>query len=185
MNQPSSPSPSSQNPNSEGQPAEPSKVLPIVALVTSLCCAPIGVLLSIVAFIKYRKATGTTAKTLSVIALVFNFVVILPMVGIQAAIAIPNFVKFQCRSKQSEAKGNLKALYVGEESFRADKDRYSMGLSEIGFTPRGAKIRYEYRILNASENSFLAEAVGTGEMAGDRWTVSENNDVKNTENVCQ
>ncbi len=32
--------------------------------------------------------------------------------GLLASIAIPNFIKFQARSKQSEAKANLKAIYT-------------------------------------------------------------------------
>ena len=32
------------------------------------------------------------------------------IIGILAAIAIPNFMKFQAKSKQSEAKGNLKGF---------------------------------------------------------------------------
>ena len=43
-----------------------------------------------------------------------------------AAIAFPNFVKFQCRSKQSESKGNLKAVQgmLGHASI-ASSQRYA------------------------------------------------------------
>ena len=44
--------------------------------------------------------------------------------AILAAIAIPNFVKFQCRSKQSEAKTNLKALYVAYQGYHSEYDLY-------------------------------------------------------------
>jgi type IV pilus assembly protein PilA len=183
MNEPAPLSPSSQDPNAA--PPPPSIALPTVAIIGSLLCSPLGVLLSIISMVKFSKATGTTAKTLSVIALAMNLLLVVPMtIGILAAIAIPNFVKFQCRSKQSEAKGNLKALYVGEETFRAETDRYSMSLSEIGFTPRGQKVRYVYRILDANARSFLAEAVGTDEMLGDRWVIDSNNQLQNTDNVC-
>jgi Tfp pilus assembly protein PilE len=180
--------PSSVNPTADptASPPPPSNTLPIVALLTTFLCSPIGVILSIVALVKFNKAKGTTAKTLSVIALVLNLLLILPMtLGVLAAIALPNFHMFQCRSKQAEAKGNLKALYVGEEIFRAEEDRYSGSLSDIGFQPKGAKIRYEYTILTAGERSFLAEAVGTGDMSGDRWTISSNNDLQNTDNACR
>ena len=56
-----------------------------------------------------------------------ELMIVVAIIGILAAIAIPNFVKFQCRSKQSEAKGNLKAIYVAEESYRAERDHYVNG----------------------------------------------------------
>ena len=54
-----------------------------------------------------------------------ELMIVVAIIGILAAIAVPNFIKFQCRSKQSEAKGNLKALYVSQESTRAENDAYS------------------------------------------------------------
>jgi type IV pilus assembly protein PilA len=56
-----------------------------------------------------------------------ELMIVVAIIGILAAIAIPNFVKFQCRSKQSEAKGNMKALYVAQESYRAEFDTYVSG----------------------------------------------------------
>src|SRR5688500_8075870 len=53
-------------------------------------------------------------------------------IGILAAIAIPNFIKFQSRSKQSECKARLKAVYTAERSVFAEKDLYSENPSELG-----------------------------------------------------
>lgn len=39
--------------------------------------------------------------------------------------AEPRVVKLPCRSKQSEARGNLKALYVASESYRAENERFT------------------------------------------------------------
>src|SRR5256885_13684030 len=83
-----------------------------------------------------------------------ELMIVVAIIWILAAIAIPNFVKFQCRSKQSEAKGNMKAMYVAEESYRSEFDTYlscpsancsGTGTNDIGFAPKGAKIRYSYQ----------------------------------------
>lgn len=52
--------------------------------------------------------------------------------GILAAIAIPNFIKFQSRSKQAEAKANLRALYTAERAFYEENQRYTSDLEELG-----------------------------------------------------
>ena len=71
-----------------------------------------------------------------------ELMIVVAIIGILAAIAIPNFIRFQARSKQSEAKSNLKAYFTAQKSFYGEKDRYSHA-SEIGFTPE-ANNRYDY-----------------------------------------
>src|SRR5689334_752700 len=66
-----------------------------------------------------------------------ELMIVVAIIGILAAIAIPNFVKFQARSKQSEAKANLKAMYA------AEKDKFSEKVGEIGFSPERNN-RYAY-----------------------------------------
>jgi type IV pilus assembly protein PilA len=117
-----------------------------------------------------------------------ELMIVVAIIGILAAIAIPNFVKFQCRSKQSEAKGNLKALYVSEESYRAEFDTYSSSITQIGFAPKGGKIRYAYEITTGTSSAFNASAnVATtfaGELGSDAWTITDANAVANTTNGC-
>nr|AFX67097.1 pilin [Myxococcus sp. 092B04] len=74
-----------------------------------------------------------------------ELMIVVAIIGILAAIAIPNFIKFQARSKQSEAKTNLKALYTAQKSFFSEKDRYSNFGNEIGFSPERGN-RYGYII---------------------------------------
>lgn len=61
-----------------------------------------------------------------------------PVIGILAAIAVPNFMRYQCKAKQSEAKSNLMGLYVAEKAFHADYGYYSSDLVSVGWTPFGA-----------------------------------------------
>jgi type IV pilus assembly protein PilA len=65
------------------------------------------------------------------------------VVGVLAAIAIPNFIKFQARSKQSEVKTNLKAIYVTLKSYYAEKDKYCTSFQQCGFQPESGS-RYLY-----------------------------------------
>src|SRR3954463_5467504 len=64
-----------------------------------------------------------------------ELMIVVAIIGILAAIAIPNFIKFQAKSKQSEAKSNLKALFTAEKAFFQEKDRYDTGVSFVGFSP--------------------------------------------------
>jgi type IV pilus assembly protein PilA len=72
-----------------------------------------------------------------------ELMIVVAIIGILAAIAIPNFIKFQARSKQSEAKANLKAMFTAEKAFSQEKDRYSSYVGEIGFAPERNN-RYAY-----------------------------------------
>jgi type IV pilus assembly protein PilA len=75
-----------------------------------------------------------------------ELMIVVAIIGILAAIAIPNFIRFQARSKQGEAKANLKAMFTAERSFFQEKDRYSPFQNEVGFSPERAN-RYAYRLV--------------------------------------
>jgi type IV pilus assembly protein PilA len=74
-----------------------------------------------------------------------ELMIVVAIIGILAAIAIPNFIRFQARSKQGEAKANLKAMFTAERSFFQEKDRYSQYQNEVGFSPERGN-RYAYRL---------------------------------------
>ena len=79
-----------------------------------------------------------------------ELMIVVAIIGILAAIAIPNFIKFQARSKQSEAKANLKAMFTAEKAFFQEKDRFSTYVGEVGFSPERNN-RYAY-FLTAGNN---------------------------------
>ncbi len=60
-------------------------------------------------------------------------------IGILAAVAIPNFIKFQGRSKQAECKTAVKSALVAEKSYFAEHDRYSENPEEVAFTHDGMR----------------------------------------------
>ena len=72
-----------------------------------------------------------------------ELMIVVAIIGILAAIAIPNFIKFQARSKQSEAKANLKAMYTAQKAYYQEKDTFLPDITRIGFAPeRGNRYRY-------------------------------------------
>jgi len=78
-----------------------------------------------------------------------ELMIVVAIIGILAAIAIPNFIRFQARSKQGEAKANLKSLFTSERSYYQEKDAFSTIVSYIGFTPERGN-RYAYQVGAAS-----------------------------------
>ncbi len=77
-----------------------------------------------------------------------ELMIVVAIIGILAAIAIPNFIKFQARSKQSEAKSNLKGLFTSQKSYFQEKDKYSGIAGQMGFAPERGN-RYAYSIVAA------------------------------------
>jgi hypothetical protein len=69
--------------------------------------------------------------------------IMIAAVGMMAALAVPNFLKYQGRSKQAEVKANLKNFYTAQKAFFQEKDRYGQTFAEIGFDPeRGTRYTY-------------------------------------------
>lgn len=80
-----------------------------------------------------------------IIAVVVGALALCCGVGVLAAIAVPNFIRFESRSKQVEAKANLKAAYTAERAYFAEKDTYSDRIAEVGFLPeRGNRYLYAF-----------------------------------------
>lgn len=71
-----------------------------------------------------------------------ELMIVVAIIGILAAIAIPNFIKFQAKSKQSEAKANLKAIFTAKKSALAERNNYDCGF--CGFSPELGNL-YTYR----------------------------------------
>ena len=74
-----------------------------------------------------------------------ELMIVVAIIGILAAIAIPNFIRFQARSKQSEAKTNLKAMFTAEKAWFGERDQFETRGDTIGFAPEQSN-RYYYRL---------------------------------------
>ena len=72
-----------------------------------------------------------------------ELMVVVAIIGILAAVAVPNFQKFQARAKQAEAKGNLGGLNMAQSAFSSQWNTYYADLRDVGFQPEGTLV---YRI---------------------------------------
>jgi type IV pilus assembly protein PilA len=54
-----------------------------------------------------------------------ELMIVVAIIGILAAIAIPNFIKYQLRSKTAEARTNIGGIKTNQESFRSTEDNYA------------------------------------------------------------
>ncbi len=68
-----------------------------------------------------------------------ELMVVVAIIGILSAIAVPNFKKYQAKSKQSEAKIQLAAVYTTEVGANADYDTYATCILSLGYeqSPKG------------------------------------------------
>ena len=107
-----------------------------------------------------------------------ELMIVVAIIGILAAIAIPNFLRFQLKSKSSEGKVNLAAIRTAEESYLAEFGSYvaaapapttaptttktawpasPAGFSTLGWSPEGS-VFFQYGIA-ASNGGYTATAV--------------------------
>ncbi|HKY72576.1 MAG TPA: prepilin-type N-terminal cleavage/methylation domain-containing protein [Nitrospira sp.] len=76
-----------------------------------------------------------------------ELMIVVAIIGILAAIAIPNFIAYQAKSKQSEAKVSLSAIFTSAMAYQAESQNpqsYApVTISQIGWLPSGAS-RYSF-----------------------------------------
>jgi len=116
-----------------------------------------------------------------------ELMIVVVIIGILAALAIPRFMRATTKSKQSEAKQILKQIYVMEHSYRQEKDVYwppgggaTIAVAGGAFADLGVEIglssRYEYAISSASPVLFTAIATSSvldDDATLDVWQITE------------
>jgi type IV pilus assembly protein PilA len=106
-----------------------------------------------------------------------ELMIVVAIIGILAAIAIPNFLRFQAKSKQSEARELLSSVYTAEVSYFAEQNTYAV-LTTAGFTPASTPKVYTNIMASLTftgGTSFTGTAGGDvdGDATRDLWTVTE------------
>ena len=72
-----------------------------------------------------------------------ELMIVVAIIGILAAIAIPNFIKFQLRSKASEGKINLAAIRTANESYFAEVGTYQGWANMPAAVPGQVKVVFD------------------------------------------
>jgi type IV pilus assembly protein PilA len=88
-----------------------------------------------------------------------ELMVVVAIIGILSSIAIPNFQRFQRKSRQSEAKSLLGGIYAAEKAFFQEWNQYYSDLDVIGFLPNG-QLRYESGFAAAGPSPITATILG-------------------------
>jgi len=118
-----------------------------------------------------------------------ELMIVVAIIGILAAIAIPNFLMFQLRSKTGEAKTNLAGIRTAEEGYFAEFGSYvpaaavtpapgsqkqpwpapgaAGGFDTLGWGPEG-QVFFQYAIVTNAPVAAIDYAAGaTGDLDGD------------------
>lgn len=69
-----------------------------------------------------------------------ELMIVVAIIGILAAIAIPNFLQYQMKSRQAEAKTNLQAIKTSEVAFQAERGCY-IGIAVEGVVAPAAGVK--------------------------------------------
>ncbi|MCG3172692.1 MAG: hypothetical protein GMKNLPBB_00846 [Myxococcota bacterium] len=108
-----------------------------------------------------------------------ELMIVVAIIGILAAIAIPNYLRFTCRTKESEAKGMLASAQTAEEAWFNEKQTYS-DLITVGFDQKRDSSRYAYcdgtntidskALSNANNTAVQADCTGNPKTAANSRT---------------
>ena len=74
-----------------------------------------------------------------------ELLIVVAILGIVSALAIPNFLRYQAQSRQGEARTNLSAIFVSEMAYYGEQSVYG-NFSQIGYSLAGSTNRYTYRV---------------------------------------
>jgi type IV pilus assembly protein PilA len=101
-----------------------------------------------------------------------ELMVVVGIIGLLSAIAIPNFKKYQARAKISEAKLQLSSLYTAEQSFWSDYNMYATCLRYMGFDPAREMSNRYYAVgfpvaTSQIDSAVYASAVNLGLLTAD------------------
>lgn len=111
--------------------------------------------------------------------------IVVAIIGILAAVAVPNFQTYQAKARQAEAKSNLSSIFTAEHVFSTENSTFTQDLESAGFvlldtTPSGtkpdqgqtdalAKVVKRYYSLGFSSTACATTLCTNGTLNKSRW----------------
>ena len=136
-----------------------------------------------------------------------ELMIVVAIIGILAAIAIPNFMTYQAKARQSEAKVGLGGMFTSATAYFAENNSYlAPDQALLGYSPSGSpKYNFWYNsfaltpagssgtcassapaspIGTTTATGFTAAATGNidGDPTCDEWTMDDTRHLNNTKN---
>jgi type IV pilus assembly protein PilE len=116
-----------------------------------------------------------------------ELLIVLVIMGILIMMALPKLLPVVTKAKTTEAKLNLKQVYILEKNFKYEYDKYSPDLKEISYEQEklitdGGNARYRIEIQKADVNSFKAVATAVVDFNNNGvfnvWEITEDGNIK-------
>ncbi|MBF0311799.1 MAG: prepilin-type N-terminal cleavage/methylation domain-containing protein [Oligoflexia bacterium] len=111
-------------------------------------------------------------KRLSGFSLV-ELMVVVGVIGILSAVAVPQYRRYQVKSKTSEAKIQLGAIFTAEQSYNAEYLTYASCLTTMGYDPREEYPNRFYAVGFAEDSLQNAVASANGGVACNSLAIRE------------
>lgn len=89
-----------------------------------------------------------------------ELMIVVAIIGVLAAVAIPNFKKYQARTRSSEAKIQLSAAYAAQEAFQGEYGQYHTCLDFMGYNPSNLAAMYYTVGFDGALNEAITGASG-------------------------
>lgn len=118
-----------------------------------------------------------------------ELLMVLSIMGILILLALPSFMPLISKTKQIEAKLQLKHVLQLEKSYYFMNSKYSGSFNEIGYEPskmvsEGGNANYKIEISDASNKGFVAIATSVTDFDNDGvfnvWQMNQDEQLKET-----
>lgn len=120
-----------------------------------------------------------------------ELMIVVVIIGILAALAIPRFMRSTTKAKMSEARQLLKQIYTMQRAYRQENDMYTLNgitasaAAQNTFSPIGVEVgasaRYSYA-MTAAANTFTCVATANldDDAVNDVWQINQDGTLTHT-----